>query len=255
MGSLSEQIHCFQKVLPLSLKRIFLWLSSILAQTLWISPKVCWNPRRNPLGPDHNFHEWWKTFPDENFSSALPEHPNWENCWDVAWGKSSKKRNYRASIQIKIPFGKQQINFAICDCLLFHNIFMKSSRVLPLPWSGLREEQMLIQGEDVYSRRRCLFKVPNLFRAGKLNPWLGWSSELLLRIALFRGVSDVDPPECVPKWESHAWRNQSLALGLKLSKLKEKWAYKRDFAVFSMKFFTWLSINAIKKSPISWDMC
>lgn len=84
-----------------------------------------------------------------------------ENRWNIAWGKSSKKRNYQASIQTKIPFGKQQINVAIWDCPDFHNIFIKSSWVLPLPLTGLKKEKMFIQEEDVYLRFLICLELAN----------------------------------------------------------------------------------------------
>lgn len=183
---------------------------------------------------DHNFHEWQKTLPDENFSSALLENPNWENCCGVTWGKSSKKRNYWASVQIKIPFGKQQINFAIWDCLVFHNIFIKSSRVLPLPWTGLRKEKMFIQGEDVYLRFLICLELANEIPGCA---WVVSSFKELLCLKEF--LTWIHPSVSqngnhMPR-ETRAWHFPMLGFGsteLKLSKLKENGGWKRFCSVF-----------------------
>lgn len=142
-----------------------------------------------------------------------------------------KRRNDWASVQIEIPFGKQQINFAIWDCLAFHNIFIKSSRVLPLPWTGLRKEKMFIQGEDVYLTFLICLELANEISGCTLV--LSFFKELLCLKEFLTWIHpSVSQNGNHMPGETRAWHFPTLGFGstgLKLSKLKEKWGEKKRF--------------------------
>lgn len=125
-------------------------------------------------------------------------------------GNQVRKEITDPQSKLKFPSGKQQINFAIWDSLWFpQHFYWKQPGAFPFAFDQFEE------GKDVYSRGRCLFKVPNLFRAGKLKP--RGCAEVLSsfkeEVALFKGgfFWRGSIPVCPKKWESYARRNQSLA--------------------------------------------
>lgn len=109
-----------------------------------------------------------KTLPDEEFqlSRARASKP----------GKLPERRlreiKRENQSKYKIPFGKTTNKLCHLGLPRFPQRFL-------LKAAGRFPFARFEEWGDVYSRRRCLFKVPNLFGVDKLNPGLCLSSELV----------------------------------------------------------------------------